>query len=254
MEQSKQFRTAGFGGFHRQDVLDYIQRTAKEQSEQRETLKKELQEAEARIAALTASNTDLRTERDQARDQLAQVARERESWQLPEGMTVEKLLEEWNTLREQAGLYAQMKSDYAEIEVEARRRSSLLISRAEMDAAARVSNARAEADALLAAAHSEAEALSEQTRAACEAQLAEARAEADRTVLDAQAEAHRTREALRQQLERTSRDFYTGSADLTAGVTQAQREIEQLRQDLAGLAAVFEENARAVEELCGEPR
>ena len=75
MEQSKQFRTAGFGGFHRQDVLDYIQRTAKEQSEQRETLKKELQEAEARIAALTASNTDLRTERDQARDQLARGER-----------------------------------------------------------------------------------------------------------------------------------------------------------------------------------
>ena len=67
-------------------------------------------------------------------------------------------------------------------------------------------------------------------------------------------EARQTQEQLRERLARTNRDFYTGSADLTASVTQALREVERLRQNLADLSAVFEENARAVEELCGEDK
>ena len=254
MEQSKQFRTAGFGGFHRQDVLDYIQRTTKEQSEKREELTRALTEAEAREAALRASNADLQSERDEALEKLRTLEQEHESWQLPEGESVPDLLAELEELRGQAGRYAQMKSDYAEMEIEARERANHLISAAEAEASRLTGEARAEADALLAAARSEAEGLAVRTQAECDNRLAEAAGEAERLLRGARDEARQTQEQLRERLARTNRDFYTGSADLTASVTQALREVERLRQNLADLSAVFEENARAVEELCGEDK
>ena len=45
MEQNHSFRTAGFGGFHRQDVLDYIKETAERHKDQIEELQKSLKKA-----------------------------------------------------------------------------------------------------------------------------------------------------------------------------------------------------------------
>ena len=71
-----QFRTAAFGGFQKQDVLTYIETTAREHAEKVEALEKELTqlrqgreelekraaESEERAAALTADNQRLETE------------------------------------------------------------------------------------------------------------------------------------------------------------------------------------------------
>lgn len=46
-----QFRTAAFGGFQKQDVLEYIDRTNREHTQQMEALRQELEEAsKARLA------------------------------------------------------------------------------------------------------------------------------------------------------------------------------------------------------------
>ena len=50
-EQTGQFRSAAFGGFHRQDVLDYVEKLTKEKQEISAQLEKE---TEARIQAETS--------------------------------------------------------------------------------------------------------------------------------------------------------------------------------------------------------
>ena len=49
-EQTGQFRSAAFGGFHRQDVLDYLEKLTKEKQELASRLEKE---TEARLQAET---------------------------------------------------------------------------------------------------------------------------------------------------------------------------------------------------------
>ena len=51
-EQTGQFRSAAFGGFHRQDVLDYLEKLTKEKQELAVRLEKETEartQAEAKL-------------------------------------------------------------------------------------------------------------------------------------------------------------------------------------------------------------
>ena len=47
MEQNMQFRSAGFGGFNRQDVLNYIEETTKEYNQRVEELRAQYEAAQA---------------------------------------------------------------------------------------------------------------------------------------------------------------------------------------------------------------
>ena len=243
MEQKNQFRTAGFGGFHRQDVLDYIERTAKEQAEKQAELTRSLEDAQgdlrgqaAKIASLelkldkasqeleeaVAARAAAEAEKDALSQQLAQV--------LEEGQSVEQLKEQLEEARRQAEGYLRLKSDYAEIELDARQRASSQLSQARRQAEEITAQAQTERDA----------------------QLAQVRQEAEEITAQAQDEARRLREERRQLLARTRRDFDTSSADLNVSVTAALREVEGLRQSLLDLNTTFEENVHAVDELCGE--
>ena len=67
-ENTGQFRSAAFGGFHRQDVLDYLERITRENQTQKQALEQALAEeqaaraqaeAEAQVAALREKVNDL---------------------------------------------------------------------------------------------------------------------------------------------------------------------------------------------------
>ena len=51
-ENTGQFRSAAFGGFHRQDVLDYLERITRENQTQKQALEQALAEEQAARDAL----------------------------------------------------------------------------------------------------------------------------------------------------------------------------------------------------------
>ncbi len=68
-----QFRKATFGGFQRQDVVDYLEKISKDHSTQLEELKEKLtqfEEMEERAARLEEENATLQGERDTARGEV----------------------------------------------------------------------------------------------------------------------------------------------------------------------------------------
>ena len=207
MEQNHSFRTAGFGGFHRQDVLDYIKETAERHKDQIEELQKSLKKAEEEQA-------QLRTRLDEAE----QTVREAEEARAA-------LEQQLNDSRSQAEGYERLKSDYAEIELDARQRAALILEQAksETDAAAKAAQI-----------------------------IEQAQQQADHVRADAQDDARHAKEERRQLLERTRRDFSISSDDLKSSVSTALREVDQVRQLLLDLRTTFEENVHAVDDLCGE--
>lgn len=240
MEQNNSFRTAGFGGFHRQDVLDYIERTAKEHTQETESLTAQLEAARKDAQAAEAELPELLGQLEAANARAQALEAENESLQaqleplLAEGCTAQEL-------RDQAEGYRQLKDDFATIELEARCRASSLLEKAKAQADAILAQARAEESEILARANAQAESIQEQ-----------ARQQAERTIAQASDESEHIKAERRQLMARTRRDFVTASDDLKNSVTGALREVDALRQDLSNLSRTFEENAQAMEELCEE--
>lgn len=261
MEQNKPFRTAGFGGFHRQDVLDYIERTAKEQTEKREELTRQLEEAQAKSAQVTVLEGQLnaawleleqvKADRDTLESEKAELQRQLDQL-LAEGQSVEQLKQQLADAKRQSEGYLLLKSDYAEIELDARKRASEQLSQANIQAEAIAAQAQEERDALIAQASQEADALLADARRQAEALTDQAQTQAETLLAQAQEELLHLREERRQLLARTRRDFDTSSADLSVSVTAALRNVEELRQTLLDLNTTFEENTRAVDDLCSE--
>lgn len=241
--QTASFRAAGFGGFHRQDVLDYIERIAREHKEQVEALTRSLEEArqqagqnaslQAELEAANARAQALEQERDELRQQLEQL--------LSEGQTVQELKQQLDESRTQAEGYQRLKCDYAEIELDARRRAASILEQANDRVRQQQAESQIRQEQLIAQAESRAESILEQ-----------ARQQAELTLAHAQDEALHLQEERRQLLFRTRKDFETSSADLKSSVSGALREVEQVRQLLLDLSTTFEENVHAVDELCGE--
>lgn len=80
MEQNMQFRSAGFGGFNRQDVLNYIEETTKEYNQKLDELRTQYEAAQA--------------EREELRQALSESKNQEENLQ----NRVEELLQEKNAL------------------------------------------------------------------------------------------------------------------------------------------------------------
>ena len=103
------FRSAAFGGFNRQDVLDYLEKTAAENAKKQQELQQRLEEAEEGRRKLASQESDqeervsiLNRDRESLSQQLEQVkavleaSREREEAQSRE---LEELRRERDSLR-----------------------------------------------------------------------------------------------------------------------------------------------------------
>ena len=91
-EKGFQFRTAAFGGFQKQDVMDYLERSAQEHTRKVAELQKELEEKkraegeaeerhaglEKRLAALEAENQRLAADLADREDRLNQALAEKD--------------------------------------------------------------------------------------------------------------------------------------------------------------------------------
>jgi len=149
-----QFRTAAFGGFNRQDVLDYLTTSAEKTNEElealrgaEEALRKELDELRQAHEALTAEHTDALRERDEYKNQAEQLTIEIariSTVEQEKGTEIEELrgqltaaFEELELLRAQvekltpgAEAYDAIKDRTAGMELEAYRRAQSVEARA----------------------------------------------------------------------------------------------------------------------------
>ena len=145
-EQTGQFRSAAFGGFHRQDVLDYLEKLTKEKQELASRLEKETEarlQAETSLAqaedavngakeAQEAMSGELEYLRNELETRSASLAKAEDEIKILRGQveTYRPGAEAWEHIKEQAGT----------IEVSAHERAQVTI----QDARERVSSIQAE--------------------------------------------------------------------------------------------------------------
>ncbi len=136
-----QFRGAAFGGFNRQDVLDFVEAAGSEHARQTEQIRDELESAREKLKEQTAQlseaedrerqymdeNGRLKAELEAARagfdersDALAQARRQ-----------IAELEEQVEALRPDAGAYALLKDRAASIELEAHQRAQMIVDAAD---------------------------------------------------------------------------------------------------------------------------
>ena len=145
------FRTAAFGGFQRQDVLSYLEQTAKEQQEKQQQLQQQLSQAqetgERQSRQLSEQGERLNSlagENQQLRSQLEELRRSLSESRAQAGSTGEELarvkreLEAARSriaaLEPDAAAYAAVKERTAGVELEAHRRAQIIQEQAEEQA------------------------------------------------------------------------------------------------------------------------
>ena len=132
MSETLKLRTAAFGGFNRQDVVDYIESSAREHTAQINALRAELKDAQDRLTAMEdeKARADALTERCNALS--AQVEE-----LTPLQQEVEQLRAQVESYRPQAEAFCSLKDTVANIEMEAHTRANQLVQNAEKEATAK---------------------------------------------------------------------------------------------------------------------
>ncbi len=135
-ENGFQFRTAAFGGFQKQDVMDYLERSAREHAQKVAAIQKELAEEkvarageeersaalEERIAALEEESQRLAAELADREEKLAQVKAERDNLQT----LSDQLQDQLDKVTPAATAYEAVKDRTASIELEAHGRAQAI--------------------------------------------------------------------------------------------------------------------------------
>ena len=138
------FRSAAFGGFNRQDVLDYLEKTAAENARKQQELQRRLEEAEEDRRKLASQESDqeervtiLNRDRESLSQQLEQVkavleaSREREEAQSRELDSLRRRVAE---LEPGAAAYTAVKERAAGVELEAHCRAQNVLNEADRQA------------------------------------------------------------------------------------------------------------------------
>ncbi len=216
-----QFRTAAFGGFQKQDVLDYIESSSREHGEKLDSLKRELDESLQARAALE--------------DELA-AARERAGELIAANGALEAAREELTTAQTQAAgevedLRTQVERERARAE---EAETALAAVRAELE------RARPAAEAY--------ENLKDRTagielEAHCRAQGVEAEAEE---------RVKRTREQVEQWLGRLKAEYDRLRTDLDATLSHVGGELGQAEHILEDISGVLARQDGTLEALTGD--
>ena len=128
--ENNTFKTVTFGGFAKQDVIDYIEKNARDSAAVQEKLRQENESLKAEVDALRLQVDGLRTRLDAMdveRSRLtAELERETQRRQELEPLEPEaaRLSEELERLRPDAEAYAQFRERIGAIECEARKRAA----------------------------------------------------------------------------------------------------------------------------------
>lgn len=140
MDQQQQFRAAVMGGFHKGDVLNYIESTARAHAEQVAELEKQLEEArkraseaEARAAAAEAKVGDLSPRAAQMEKTTGELEEKRSGLAAAE-RELQELRRQVSLLEPRAQAYDAVKEKLASVELEAHQRASQVMDDASRNA------------------------------------------------------------------------------------------------------------------------
>lgn len=128
--ESNVFKSVTFGGFDKQDVIHYIEKTAREAAEAQERLQREnedLRQAsrtlEEEAAALRSKLETLEAENTRLREELARESTLRQGLEALRPET-ERLRSQVESMRDDAESYARFRGQIGAIECEARQRAA----------------------------------------------------------------------------------------------------------------------------------
>ena len=144
MSETLKLRTTPFGGFARQDVVDYIEQNARNHAAQLNALRGELKAAEERLAVLDGEH-----QRAEALEERCAMLEARVSELESVAEEVESLRLQMSELKPQAEAYASLGATVAEIELDARSRANQMIRAAEEEAEAKRQQAQALLDQVM---------------------------------------------------------------------------------------------------------
>lgn len=203
-EKAGQFRSTPFGGFHRQDVLDYIEQLTQEHQETRQRLERQRDEAQAALA--------------QAEDALGQAQRQQAAEATTQTTLEERLAQTQAELEDTAAALAQVREEKAALEEKLR---------ALEPEAASWQRLRDTAGDIEVAAHERAQV----TLQAARDQAAEIRAQGTRWAQDLQARCLGLQEDLHAAVTNAEREL----DGARAAFSQAEDHMAQVREALEGL-------------------
>lgn len=124
------FRSAAFGGFNRQDVIEYLERSAREHKLQLEQLQGQVESAQQESERLEAKVQELAGQHDEL------AARAQQAERLPAlEEEVRRLRELVARLEPDAAAYAAIKERAATMELEAHQRAQAIVDQAKNQAA-----------------------------------------------------------------------------------------------------------------------
>ncbi len=212
------FRSAAFGGFNRQDVLSYLEKSAKQAAQKQDELQKQvdaLEELKARqeaeLAELRERAETLERESEELRDRLERSGNDLSAVRAEDGRKdaelesarreLESLRSKVAALEPNASAYVGLKDRTAGVELDAHRR---------------------------------AQAIQE----------------------EAEAQAAELRQQMRQWLQRTEREYGSLRAELEAAVAAASGELGKAGKCLEQAAGLMEERdagLRSLSKLCADP-
>lgn len=134
------FRSAAFGGFNRQDVINYLERTAQEHTREMTDLRVQLEQVQQEAEQLRGQLAQAQEQEQQVRGELERNTADRESAREQSDLLAQTQ-EELTRLRGQiarlepdAAAYAAIKERTAGIELEAHRRAQAIVDEAQAQA------------------------------------------------------------------------------------------------------------------------
>ena len=212
------FRTAALGGFHRQDVLDFLEKTANENSQRQQQMQQKIAELEEQCRQLTEKS-------DGQEARIAHLERERE---------------ELNDRLE--GRERELEDSRRALDGESRRRREL---EKELDG---VRQEREQMEQRLAGAEHDAAAYAAiKDRSAGVELQAHCRAQ---TVLDqANRQAQQIRDQADQWLQRVEQDYTGLRSRMGTSITHAQQELRRAEEAMSQITRLMEEQSRGVETI-----
>lgn len=158
MENKTQFRSAGFGGFNRQDVLSYIEQTARETTQQLEALQTQCNEGQEREDELNRQVLERNSQLAALQEEFGALTKERDGLLSrlkklePLQLQVPLLQSQLDRVTPDAEAYSNLKNQISDIELESRRRASEIVEQAQKEAEEIASTAQSTAQQQLTAA------------------------------------------------------------------------------------------------------
>ena len=135
-----QFRSVAFGGFHKQDVLNFVENTAKDHAQQLQELQQKLEEQGRQLESALNERDSLRAQTEQTGEELEQLRarteeltgrlERAESDRADLSARLDEMTEKATGLEPDALAYRELKERTAGVELEAHRRAQAVEDRA----------------------------------------------------------------------------------------------------------------------------